>query len=180
MTLPTPFDLLIAFALIASPDAKCDCPPCPLMAFQSVGVSLEILDPQERSWRFVQQSDFAYDLSIIRERYQDLRDAPPIADAIRFPQRECCRVALNANREYQQWLEARTAIDHSPWITEAIEECEVARQAWDCADDANGEFYYVSARRASLKRLLELIGPHAYYAGCLPPFVPVWRYRRVD
>ena len=175
------FDLLIAFALITTPGAKCEAPPCPLTAFQSVAVSLEIMDAEkEKLWRFAERKCFALDLSTMQDRYQDLRDAPPIADAIRFPHRHFCRAALDANRDYREWLEAHTAIESSPWVYEAIAECEATREVWDCADDANSEYCYVSARRASLKRLLELIGPHAYYAGCLPPYVPVWRFRRID
>jgi hypothetical protein len=30
-------------------------------------------------------------------------------------------------------------------------------------------------RRQALAQLLELIGPHAYYSGTLPPHVPLWR-----
>ena len=32
----------------------------------------------------------------------------------------------------------------------------------------------------ALKKLKDAIGDQAYYSGCLPPHVPVWRFGRID
>jgi hypothetical protein len=38
----------------------------------------------------------------------------------------------------------------------------------------------VTVRRQALKKLRETVGEDAYWSGCLPPHVPVWRFARID
>jgi hypothetical protein len=46
--------------------------------------------------------------------------------------------------------------------------------------DARCDYYYVTVRRLALKRLRELVGDEAYYAGNLPPCVPIWRLQEMN
>ena len=38
------------------------------------------------------------------------------------------------------------------------------------------EYYYVTVRRQALKRLRHMVGHDDYFAGILPPYVPLWRF----
>ena len=65
-------------------------------------------------------------------------------------------------------------------INEAIQEAKLLYDVWDTARDINTEYYYVTVQRSAMKRLRELIGPQAYYAGVLPAHVPIWRFQKVQ
>ena len=54
---------------------------------QKVAISWEILDSREVRYVLTRPEDFAADLKLLRRRYQELSDAPPLCDCIRFPDR---------------------------------------------------------------------------------------------
>jgi len=171
-----PLNLLIAAVCITT-DAKFDAPPCPLSAFRAVAVQWELMDADE--WPFRHPEYFPQNLECIQERYRGLLDAPPAIDAERFPSRDfCCEMAA-FNRTYLAHLEQLRLVSKADWIREAMTETEELYRAWDLARDAVSGYapYY---RRRALCDLRDLIGPHAYYAGCLPCPVPVWRFQRTD
>jgi hypothetical protein len=118
----------------------------------------------------------------LRRRYQELSDAPPLCDCIRFPDCSLVNKLLSFNRSYHQHLVSRQALDPTGrWeLHEALQEADRLYQIWDTVRDARCDYYYVTVRRQALKSLREAIGPQAYYAGCLPPHVPVWRFARID
>jgi hypothetical protein len=177
-----PLDLLIAFVLVTGPADPPEVPPCPLWTIQGVALSLEIMDPREVRYVMSRPEDFACDLKLLRRRYQELATAPPACDAERFPSREMIGDLLAFNRQYRQRLQE--TIPYAPgdeWeIGEAVRECDLLYLAWDKARDTQCVFYYVTVRRNALASLRELIGPQLYYVGCMPPHVPVWRFRRMD
>ena len=79
-------------------------------------------------------------------------------------------------------MDARQAVELVHWweFREAVQEADRLYQVWDNVRDARCDYYYVTVRRHALQKLREAIGPEAYYAGCLPPHVPVWRFQRID
>lgn len=173
-------DLLIAFVLTTAPDAPpCDRPPCPLASMQAVALRLEVMDPREQRHLFARPEDFAADLRVVRRRYDTLADAPPLSDAERFPERLAIAGLLSFNRSYRQNLEDRAALypADADEYREAIAETDYLYSVWDKARDARCDYFYVTVRRQALKKLREEIGPQAYYSGCLPPHVPIWRFR---
>src|SRR5262245_25747027 len=105
---------------------------------------------------------------------------PPLLDRERFPPLEMIHQALEANRAYQRHVELRMAVETRHWWQwhEALAETRQLYECWDWLRDARscyGERY----QRRALARLRELLGPGAYYAGHMPPPVPLWRLQRV-
>ena len=149
---------------------------------QKVAISWEILDPREVRYVLTRTEDFNADLKLLRRRYRELADAPPLCDCVRFPQRTLINELLSFNRTYRQHLDSRQALDPTGrWdLHESLQEADRLYQIWDTVRDARCDYYYVTVRRQALKKLREAIGPHSYYAGCLPPHVPVWRFARID
>ena len=156
----------------------------PVLRFvlSSLALDWEILDPRETRYILARPEDLAGDLKLLRERYRELKDAPPLVDCLRFPDRWTVNELLMHNRTYRKSIETRQLIeltDHAGLLS-ALQEADVLYEIWDTVRDARCEYYYVSWRRLSLKRLRELIGLEAYLKGELPPHVPIWRYRIIE
>jgi hypothetical protein len=126
--------------------------------------------------------DFAADLKLLQRRYNELANAPPVGDCTRFPDRSIVNEMLAFNRTYRQHMDARQAVELVHWweYREAVQETDRLYQIWDNVRDARCDYYYVTVRRHALQKLREAIGPEAYYAGSLPPHVPVWRFQPID
>lgn len=174
-------NLVLALVVItAPPDTAYEVPPCPMHSLQAVAVALELLDRRDCQYYFRWREQLEYDTREMRKRWAELRNAPPVVDAVRFPGLDVCRDAIDANRSYRRWLLDRAILfPNDMWITEAIGECERLWHVWDRVSDSQRE-YRINYRRACLMRIRDEIGPHLYYAGCLPPPVPVWRLWRID
>ena len=151
-------------------------------ALRELALDWEILDPREVRYVLTRGEDFPTDLKLLRRRYADLCDAPPLYDCMRFPDRSLVNDMLAFNRAYRQHLDNRQAMELSnAWeLHEMLVEADRLYQIWDLVRDTRCDYYYVTVRRQALKKLKELIGDQAYYSGCLPPHVPVWRFDRID
>ncbi len=145
-------------------------------AVHDQAIECEILDRRED--RFSHYDQFAADLTAMRYRYRSLRNAPPLRDAQRFPNRHQVADMLQFNRAYRRHLDARQVIDRdrASLFKDAIRETDELYQIWDLVREAGCEIYYVPVRRKALKDLRDQLGPAAYYAGVLPPHVPLWRF----
>jgi hypothetical protein len=183
-----PFEYLLAVALLtASPDA-----PEPNVnpdlylnlrpTLQQLAIQWEILDPREVRYVLTRSEDFNSDLKLLRRRYLELADAPPLSDCQRFPDRGMISDLLAFNRSYRQHLDSRQTIELVHWweLREAIQDTDRLYQVWDTIRDARCDYYYVTVRRQALKRLRDTLGPEAYYTGNLPPHVPIWRFACAD
>ena len=150
--------------------------PAVQAALWSLAVESEILDPREE--RLVRLEDFHADMTTLRRRHHELKDAPPLCDGRRFPHRAIVGDLLAFNRAYRRQLEARRAVDRdrSGPIHEAIREADHLYRIWDAVREARCEIYYIPVRRLALKNLRELIGESAYQCGEIPPHVPLWRF----
>jgi hypothetical protein len=178
-------EIILAAALIASPKE------CPLPTNQiawleatkptllTISVSAEILDPRERAYLFTQ--DLVDDLTMLQTRNGDLAWAPLLGECDRFPPRKTINDFLALNRAYRADMTNRLVIDlvHAEEIRTAICETDQLYYVWDTLRDAQCEYYYVTVRRQSLQLLRELSGPSAFYAGQMPPTVPVWHLPRI-
>jgi hypothetical protein len=142
----------------------------------------EILDPREVRYVLTRPEDFPSDLKLLRRRYADLKDAPPLSDCMRFPDRSLVNDMLAFNRVYRQHLTNRQALERdNAWeLREMILETDRLYAIWDLARDARCDYYYVTVRRQALKKIKEEIGDQAFYSGYLPPHVPVWQFERID
>ncbi len=149
---------------------------------QSLAISWEILDPREVRYVLTRSEDFCTDLKLLRRRYRELGDAPPLYDCLRFPDRSVVNDLLSFNRAYRQHLDCRQSLELTHWweLRECVQEADRLYQIWDTVRDARCDYYYVTVRRQALKKLREMVGEAAYYSGNLPPHVPIWRFARID
>lgn len=183
-----PLDYVLAVALLTTPGDPTEAPGAfdhfrsVRSTTQAVAVYWEVLDPREVKYVLSRQDDFASDLKLLRHRWSELGDAPPLNDCMRFPDRSLISDLLAFNRSYRQQLEHRQSLElvYGWELREVVAEVDRLYQIWDMARDARCEYYYVSVRRAALKKLREAVGEPAYYTGQLPPHVPVWRFARLD
>lgn len=180
-------DFVFAVALMTAPVEAPDLVPPEAYArlqptLQALAVEWEILDPREVRYVMARPEDFAADLKLLRRRYHELADAPPLLDHVRFPDRSLVSDLLAFNRTYRQHLDGRQALSMAPsWdLQETVQETDRLYQIWDSVRDAGCDYYYVTVRRTALKRLRDLIGANAYCAGHLPPHVPLWRFQQID
>lgn len=144
----------------------------------ALAMDAEILDPREKG--FVLGHDPVGDLGMLRNRFDELRNAPRLDEVERFPARTHANEVLAANRAYRNELTARLNIDlfHAGELREAVVEVDQLYQVWDTVRDARCDYYYVTVRRQALRTLRDLIGEAAYYRGEMPPPLPVWHLPR--
>jgi len=142
----------------------------------------EILDERETRYVLTRAEDFESDLKMLQWRYKELTDAPFISDSFRFPDRTVVSELLVSNRGYRNYLEMRKPMELANfwWFHDAMSETDQLYQIWDLVRDARCEYYYVTVRRSALKKLRDLLGDDSYYEGYLPPYVPLWRFARID
>jgi hypothetical protein len=180
-----PLDYVLALALLSS-SAPATAPtdfsnmlPGLRLPLERLAMKLEILDPREVRFIFARPEDFADDLNLLRRRYQELATAPVLADALRFPDRATVSELLAFNRSYRQHMDVRQPLELVHWreLRITVEETDRLFRIWDKVRDARCPYYYVTVRRQALKELRELIGGDCYYAGTLPPCVPLWYFR---
>lgn len=180
----TPSDRTVAAMLLKTePGVPEEYPPKEIaprlcQAIKDVAIEWEILDPRERYYFLGCSEGFSCELNLLRRRYQDLKDAPPVADAARLPSRNAMNDAIQFNREFRKRMIQRSELELDR--TEALRviawEADRLYDIWDAARDAQCDLFYISSRRCNLKRLKELLGDEAYMHGALPPNVPVWRF----
>jgi hypothetical protein len=179
------WSIALAAALLTTPPDVPDPPPdsadWPAIqeAVQSLAVEWEILDQREVRYVMARLEDWDNDLALLRRRYQDLKDAPKLCDAQRFPDRGTVNDLLAFNRAYRRNLDARQPVeqDRGHGLRQALKETDYLYQVWDSVRDARCEYYYITVRRQALKRLRQMIGPDAYRSAELPPYVPLWRFQ---
>lgn len=183
-------ELLLAAALLSGsgPDSLYD--PAglrsqfPVLRFALMGLALEweILDARETRYVLAREEDLLSDLRMLQRRYQELCDAPYLADAVRLPDRNVVNELLAFNRAFRNYVESRQPMEtvQGSQLRAVQREVEYLYQVWDTVRDARCDYYYVTVRRQALKRLRELIGEEAYYRGELPPHVPLWRFHEID
>jgi hypothetical protein len=183
-----PLDYIVAAALLAAPPDSVDPPAafdahfgfCPAM--QQLAVDWEILDRRELRFLLANRDDYRSDMAMMRQRYHDLLDAPPLHDCMRFPPRAVVSELLAFNRAYGEHLKKRRDLEHSSAseYQEALQETERLFRIWEDIRTTRVEYLYVNARREALKRVRDTIGEQAFYNGNFPPHVPVWRFQRID
>lgn len=150
-------------------------------AIHQVAVEWEILDPRETRYVMTRPEDFSCDLNMLRRRYQELADAPRVADGYRFPDRNTVNELVRFNRAFRKHLDNRQQLetDRAETLRAVMWETDRLYQVWDAVRDARCEFYYVTVRRNALKKLKEMLGEEDYRAGQLPPNVPTWRFNEM-
>lgn len=180
-------ELFLAIVLLTSPPGITEAPPSeqnwPALrqALQKTAIDLEILDSRESAYLFAKRAEFSDDLNILRRRYVDLRDAPRVIECRSLPERVAVGELIAFNRGYRKHLVDKQTLerDRTEAYDTALIETDRLYKVWDCVRDARCEFYYVTVRRAALRKLKEAIGEEAYALGQLPPNVPTWRFNEM-
>src|SRR5438046_8380107 len=100
-----PLDYALAVALLTvAPEPAEAAPTEPYVSLrptlQALAIHWEILDAREVRYVLTRGEDFAADLKLLRRRWHDLKDAPPLHDAMRFPDRTMINDLLSFNRAY--------------------------------------------------------------------------------
>ncbi len=178
-------DVLLAFLLLTGVPGAYEVPPTegdfPALRgkVQKVAIEMEILDPRETSYIFAQLRDFQNDVDLLRRRYRDFRNAPPLAEAERLPERKHVNELISFNRAFRKHLSDRQALeqDRERIYDAAIIETDQCYKIWDRVRDAKCEFYYTTVRRQALAQLKEMLGEEDYYRVQLPPIVPPHLFR---
>jgi hypothetical protein len=153
-----------------------------LAAVQNIAIEQQLMDVREKRYFLAAPEDFAGDLRLLRMRYQDLQNCPRIEDAERFPSRETVSEMLAFNRAYRTEMTKQESFDvvHQDLYHEAVVEADLLYKIWDEVRDAQCDYYYVTVRRLALKHLKSKLGEADYYAGRMPPYVPIWRFSSRD
>ncbi|VTR90859.1 Hypothetical conserved protein OS=uncultured planctomycete GN=HGMM_F22C11C15 PE=4 SV=1 [Gemmata massiliana] len=180
----SPSDLVLAAILLAAPVGTPEQMPAPERwpavreAIHKTAVRWEIMDPREERYLLAAREDFETDLNLLRKRYVELNDAPKLMDCQRLPDRRTVNELIKFNRAFRKNLEEREVweLDRTDLFTQTMQETDRLYQYWDAIRDAQCDFYYVTVRRAALKKLREFIGEEAFLAGVMPPYVPEWRF----
>lgn len=148
------------------------------LAIKTKAAQWELIDRRECNYMFRISCDFADDLATVKRRYAELKDAPPLSDALLFPPRETISAGLVFNREYRKHLINRLELesDRVERLQLAIKETDELYAMWDWARDAQCEFYYINIRRRALNNLRMNMPIEAYKVGWLPPCVPLHRF----
>jgi hypothetical protein len=182
-----PLNYALAVALLTTVPETVEVPATEGLAtvrptLQALSISWELLDARECRYVLKRPEELTPDVKMLRRRYQELADAPPLQDCMRFPDRGLVNELLSFNRAYRQHLDSRQALELTYWweLHEALMETDRLFQVWDTVRDARCDYYYVMVRRQALKKLREAVGPQDFYAGTLPPHVPTWRFARID
>jgi hypothetical protein len=183
------FDLVLTAALITGSGPSAWSEPSTLKAafprlrpaLTCIALQAEILDPRETRYVLASADDLPSDLQMLTRRFQELKDAPRVVDAFRFPDRTVCNELLSFNRAYRNHVEVRQPLElGNAYTLRTIQrEVDYLYQVWDTVRDARCEYYYVTVRRQALKRLKDMLGEDDYYAAKLPPHVPIWRFEEI-
>lgn len=138
-------------------------------------IAAEVLDAREAGLIFRMEASGS-DFDLIKERWQQLADAPPVSDALRFPSRTVVLEYLDLNRKYRNYLER---LQWTESVGAALEETERLHKLWELVWFASTDTSYVCTRREALQALRQQLGDEAYYAARLPTPVPLHRFQQV-
>ena len=177
-------DLFLAFLLLTTPPGLVEAPPSeenwPALreALQKTAIDLEILDKREGTYLLSKRAEFSEDLNILRRRYREFDGVPKVSDSLRLPERNAVNELIQFNRGFRKHLTEKQCLerDRADQYDVAVMETDRLYKVWDAVRDARCDFYYVTVRRAALKKLKDAIGEEAYLLGRLPPNVPTWRF----
>lgn len=188
---PIIYSILIAATLTAPPDAPILVGKEATPALQQIAMKLQILDERESKWILVDRHGYneeslQRDIRMMRVRYQELKTAPPVEDTLYFPPPEIIQKMMDFNRAYRNYAQLNLAMypdsygaRHDFWA-DAVKEADQLWRIYNNVKEAKCQFYTTYAKRSALKKVLEELGPEAYYSYTLPPCVPLWRFRLID
>lgn len=149
---------------------------------QFAAIGLEVMDVRETEHIFRRGYFTVCDLRVMRDRYERLADAPRSHDSNMFLNAALLNELLASNRTYYQQQEAQLQVEvlHKASFVASMEEADELYRILFYAKSACDRDYNISTRRQALKDLREKIGYRDFYAGVLPPHLPIWRFQSID
>lgn len=141
----------------------------------------EWIDQREARYCLVKPDDYEADLKWVRQRFESLKYAPPLADVERFNHIHSDDVyrLIQFNRAYKTHLETMQGLyPDNEAITQTLKEVEGLYKVWDVLRDAKSTMYMVNLRREGLHKLRQALGD-SYAIGTMCPPVPYWRFVEV-
>lgn len=179
----TDYDRMRAVTMISAPMGTIETTteeefPAIRAAVHAVAIEQQLVDTCETHCVMARITEFQSSLDMIRRRAVELRQAPLVSDAMRFPNRDTINSAMAFNRRYRKHLETRLLLekDRKKAIQEAIDETDSLYSVWDIAHNAQTGYYNVNVRREALLLLKNRLGEEAFAKGELPNYVPTWRF----
>jgi hypothetical protein len=154
-----------------------------LLDVRQLCIDWELLDPHEANGLYFRlPQDYKIDLRINQERWKSLKDAPKASDCLMFPCRENLKQSMEFNRACWRILNQRLGISlaDDDWIREACADCETIYSIYNMAFNAACTNSWIYDRRKCLMILRDrMLGPEDYYAGILPPPIPLYLLREI-
>lgn len=146
-------------------------------ALKEISVGLELVGPHE-NWA----SDFRSELRYVRHYWRTLNDAPTLGDCCVLPPAWLVQDLCRLNEQYQCHLQMQQVMypHRADDFNEVLREAKKLHAVWDSVRRATGPNQAWAYRRRMLRQLKEMVGEEAYYAGRLPPSVPLWRFQSLD
>ncbi|MBI3618445.1 hypothetical protein HY213_00230 [Candidatus Peregrinibacteria bacterium] len=145
---------------------------------------MQILDgePRKDKTMLMSPETFVSDLRELRDRYRELANAPPIEDIVRFPDKKTCERLMGLNRIYRGRIAHLTLLNLAKLndIQDALKETDGLHKIWNLAHSLQCTGFSIPFYRRTLKKLRELLGDEAYYAGTMPPALPLWRFQWIE
>jgi len=138
----------------------------------AVALNAELFDPRECRSSLYSGIDL---YNMLHERWREAQQLPSLSDFPRPPDGIILQKLRAINRTYRGELTDRVAIDwiYADAIQAAICDTDAIYQVLSEIADAIHPYYYVSVRRRSWANVRRLMGDEAFYAGWLPPPVPL-------
>ncbi len=150
---------------------------------QQLAIKLELMDEHEITWLLYQKQEIHRNLTLLHERYEEFNDAPASCEAELFHVTTDYIVEQRTlNSQYTQYLLERITIDlpNAQRLQSLIDLNKKLNKIWEKVHDAKCTYYNVTTRRRGLKDLKDVLGPQMYYAGQLPPALPVWLFEPIN
>ena len=176
------YDHALAILLLTTPLDPAELGPLlddVMPAFLQVAVAAEVLDVREEQFFEGLSRDPAGDVRVLRQRYQNLLNAPSLAECERFLERKLIEEYLVFNRDYRKHLAQALDWGYSEHVQMAIHDVDQCHFAWSLLRDAQCRYYYTNVRRQSLRQLRDVVGAEAFYSSQMPPPVPLAHFPRM-
>ena len=178
-------DLVLALLLLTSPESEEPREYGPIVAYNITRLAseLDLIDEREMYYFELHHKNYYNSTFIeLRQRFHNLKDAPPISDMYRFPSKQIAQDNIDLNRNFaiHVWsMVDQTRSSKNEHYREIISECKRLEEFWELMDEVQRPYLYKPTRRESMKRIRQLIGEEAYYYGRFPSPVPLWRFREI-
>jgi len=146
-------------------------------ALKQFALDAELVGPHER-WA----PSFHEEVGYVRRYWRLLPGAPRIDDRERFPSQAAANRMAQFSAEFRWNIESRVCGDiHRQDMVESVIEVARRREAvWGLVLRVRNPDSDWASVRGGMARLREILGEEAYYAGRLPPCVPLEAFIRLD